>query len=133
MTVFLDSNVPMYAAGAEHRNKEPSLRFLRRAQDKSVSLVTSTEVLQEILHRYHRLGRPDVAAEVYHLVIDLCVAVLPVTLAETDLAVDLLNRHGGSVRDALHVAVMRHHDVTQVATFDAGFDAFAGVTRVELQ
>lgn len=130
MTVFLDSNVPMYAAGSAHPHKDPSLRLLRRAQLKSISLVTSTEVLQEILHRYHRLGRPDVAAEVYRLVIDLCVAVLPVTLAETDLAVDLLERNGGSVRDALHVAVMRHHDIVEVATFDVGFDAFAGVTRV---
>lgn len=130
MTVFLDSNVAMFAAGSAHAHKEPSLRLLRKAQDKSIELVTSTEVLQEILHRYHRLGRPDVATEVYHLITDLCQTVLPVTVADTDAAVRLLDEHPSSVRDALHVAVMTGHGVDVIATFDAGFDAFKEVSRL---
>jgi predicted nucleic acid-binding protein len=130
VSVFLDSNVAMYAAGAAHAHKEPSLRLLQQAHDKSIELVTSTEVLQEILHRYHRLGRPDVAAEVYHLITDLCLAILPVTLADTDAAVRLLAQHRSSVRDALHVAVMASHGVPTVATFDTGFDAFPQVSRL---
>jgi len=130
MNVFLDSNVAMYAAGSDHPHKQPSLRLLQQAQDNTIYLVTSTEVLQEILHRYHRLGRPDVAAEVYHLVTDLCATILPVTVADTDTAVGLLQTHPASVRDALHVAVMTSHDIQLVATFDAGFDAFSQVRRL---
>lgn len=131
MRVFVDSNVPMYAAGGPHPHKDPSLQFLARVQRGEIQAVTSTEVLQEILHRYHRLGRPEVARQVYDLLVQLCAEVLPVTIADTDACVDLLREVEGSVRDALHVAVMRNNDVDSVATYDAGFEVF-GVRRWSL-
>lgn len=124
MRVFVDSNVPMYAAGAPHPNKDACLQFLARAHSGEVQAVTSTEVLQEILHRYHRLGRPDIAGCVYELVVQLSAEVLPVTIADTDLCIDLLGDDGGSVRNALHAAVMRNNGVEVVASYDAGFTAF---------
>lgn len=128
MRVFVDSNIAMYAAGASHPHKQPCLRFLARAHGGDIQAVTSTEVLQEILYRYHRLGRADIAGDVYSLVVQLCAEVLPVTVADTDACVDLLTRVDGSVRDALHVAVMRNNGVEGIATYDLGFDAF-GVER----
>lgn len=65
MRVFVDSNIPMYVAGAEHPNKGPATRFLERAADREFDLCTSTEVLQEILFRYTVLGRPELADRVY--------------------------------------------------------------------
>lgn len=129
--VFVDSNVFMYAAGAEHPLKGPSLTFLRRATVGEVQAVTSVEVLQEILHRYRRLDLPDVAATVYDLAVQICVEVLPVTIAETDVAVSLLAGSGGSVRDAIHAAVMRNAGIEGIATFDVGFDQL-GVRRVDV-
>jgi predicted nucleic acid-binding protein len=131
MRVFIDSNIPMYAAGGAHPHKDPSLQFLARAHRREFQAVTSTEVLQEIVHRYHRLGRPEVARRVYSLVVQLCGEVLPVTIADTDGCVELLKDVGGSVRDALHVAVMRNNDVHSVATYDSGFEVF-GVQRFPL-
>jgi predicted nucleic acid-binding protein len=123
----------MYVAGAEHANRGPALAFLAQVRDGSVEATTSTEVLQEILHRYTRLGRPEVAFEVYRLFVELCHDVLPVSLADTDLAVQLLTRHPGvSVRDALHAAVMQHHGLTWIATFDTGFDGFPNIKRLPL-
>lgn len=80
----MDSNVVMYAAGAPHENKSPCLEFLQSARGGDVHAVTSTEVLQEVLHRYHRLGMPEVASEVYDLTVQVCAEVFPVTLADTD-------------------------------------------------
>ena len=131
MRVFVDSNIPMYAAGAAHPHKDPRLRFLQRVQAGEIQAVTSTEVLQEILHRYHRLGHPEIARQVYALVVQLCAEVLPVTIADMDACVDLVTAVDGSVRDALHVAVMRNAGVDTVATFDTGFDVF-GVQRLPL-
>jgi len=122
--VFLDSNVPMYAAGGTHPHKDPCLRFLTRVQRGEVQAVTSAEVLQEILHRSHRLGHSDVARRVYGLTVQLCSEVLPVTIADTDACVELLRDTEASVRDALHVAVMRHHDLQVVATYDTEFARF---------
>ncbi len=35
-----------------------------------------------------------------------------------------------SARDALHVAVMEHHGVVRILSFDQVFDAFPGLDRV---
>ena len=45
MTVFIDSDIPMYVAGRTHPNREPSLRFLEKVRSGAVEGVTSTEVL----------------------------------------------------------------------------------------
>lgn len=131
--VFVDSNVPMYVAGRDHPHREPARRFLARARAGEVEICTSTEVLQEILYRYSALQRMDLAAAVYDLFVQLCPTVLPVALADTDRARTLLAGHPGlSVRDAVHAAVMLNHDLSEIATFDAGFDGVSGISRVSL-
>ena len=133
MTVFVDSNIPMYVAGTDHPHKAPARRFLDQVRSGKIEACTSTEVLQEILHRYASLGRRDLARDVYNLFAGICPVVLGVTLADTDRARDLLGLHRGiSSRDAVHVAVMLNHRVTTIATFDAGFDDIAGIKRAHL-
>jgi uncharacterized protein len=131
--IFVDSNVPMYVAGREHPNREPARRFLDKARTGDVEICTSTEVLQEILYRYMALDRVDLALSVYDLFVDVCPVVLPVTLADTDRARDLLPESPGlSVRDAIHAAVMLNSEVAEIASFDAGFDRVLGIRRVTL-
>jgi uncharacterized protein len=132
--VFVDSNVPMYVAGRDHALRDPARRFLERARSSDVDICTSTEVLQEILYRYAALKRLDLAASVYDLFVQICPTVLPVMLADTDRAKALLVSSGGiSVRDAVHAAVMLNHDISEIATFDEGFDALDGISRVALR
>jgi predicted nucleic acid-binding protein len=132
--VFVDSNVPMYVAGRDHALRDPARRFLERARSGGVDICTSTEVLQEILYRYASLKRLDLAASVYDLFVQLCPTVLPVTLADTDRAKALLvSSRDISVRDAVHAAVMLNHDISEIATFDEGFDAVEGVKRIALR
>ena len=50
--VFIDANVPIYAAGGDHPYKEPCSRILRMAAEEPQSFVTDSEVLQELMHRY---------------------------------------------------------------------------------
>ena len=131
--IFVDSNIPMYVAGRDHPLRDPARRFMERAAAGAIDICTSTEVLQEILYRYSALNRRDLAGTVYDLFVQLCPVVLPVTLSDTDRARKLIADDGTlSVRDALHVAVMQNHDLTEVATFDRGFDRFAGITRLPL-
>lgn len=133
MTVFVDSNIPMYVAGREHPNRVPSQRFLERVRTGEVEACTSVEVLQEILYRYASLRRLDLAREVYDLFVQICPVVLPVTLADTDRARDILcSALNVSARDALHAAVMLNGGVERIATFDRGFDAIDGIRREAL-
>lgn len=133
MKIFVDSNIPMYVAGADHPHKASARRFLDQVRSGKPEACTSTEVLQEILHRYSSLGRRDLARDVYNLFAAICPVVLDVTLADTDLARDLLCAHKGiSSRDAIHAAVMLNHRIPEIATFDAGFDGIEGIRRVPL-
>jgi predicted nucleic acid-binding protein len=132
--VFVDSNLPMYVAGREHPLRNPARRFFQRARSGELDICTSTEVLQEILYRYTALKRLDLAVAVYDLFVQLCPTVLPVTLADTDRAKALLTSISAiSVRDAVHAAVMLNHTVTDIATFDEGFDRISGVKRLALR
>lgn len=131
--VFIDSNIPMYVAGREHENREPSRRFLERVRKGSVEACTSTEVLQEVLYRYSALNRFELAGEVYDLFVEICPVVHSVTLADTDRARRLLcDNTGVSARDAVHAAVMLNHDVEWIATFDSGFDRVPAIRRMKL-
>jgi predicted nucleic acid-binding protein len=133
MKVFIDSNIPMYVAGAPHPNREAARRFLDRVSARDVEACTSAEVLQEILWRYSALGKLELARQVYDLFVEICPVVLPITLAETDRARDLLCDGARiSARDALHAAVMLNHRIEWIATFDAGFDKVPGLRRLKL-
>jgi uncharacterized protein len=133
VTVFIDSNIPMYVGGREHPHRESARRFLDRVRSGAVDACTSTEVLQEILYRYAALRRLDLAAQVYDLFVQICPRVLPVTIADTDRAKGLVcGSDGVQVRDALHAAVMLNNEIRHIATFDQGFDAITGIERLDL-
>jgi uncharacterized protein len=132
LRVFIDSNVPMYVAGREHPLRAPSHAFLEKVRSGEIDACTSTEVLQEILYRYAALDRLDLGLGVYRLFVELCPLVLPVTLADTDRAQELLERTSGiSVRDAVHAAIMINHDIATIASHDRGFDRVAGIRRFD--
>lgn len=134
MTVFIDSNIPMYVAGRPHALREPARLFLEKVKSGEVEGATSTEVLQEILFRYSGLKRLDLARTVYDLFVQICPVVHPVTLADTDLAKDMLGSlRKASVRDAVHAAVMLNNGIHEIATFDAGFDFVPGIKRLKLE
>ncbi len=133
MNVFIDSNIPMFVAGAEHPHRDPARRFLAQVHKGQVEACTSTAVLEEILARYSAIGRADLAREVYDLFVEICPVVLGVTLADTDRARDLMCGGGKlSGRDALHTAVMLNHKIEWIATFDTGFDGVPGIRRLKL-
>ena len=116
----------MYAAGREHPNRLPSIRFLERVRAREVDA-------QEILYRYSSLGRLDLARSVYGLFVEVCPVILGVTLADTDRSRDLIcDGVAISVRDTFHAAVMLNHGIEAIATFDMGFDQIRGIRRETL-
>jgi predicted nucleic acid-binding protein len=131
--VFVDSNIPMYVAGAPHPNREPATRFMERVREGEIAACTSTEVLQEILYRYSALGRLDLAGRVYDLFVQIVPEIFDVTLGDTDVARDLITSTGGiSARDAVHAAVMINREVDTIATFDRGFERLGRLSLHQL-
>jgi predicted nucleic acid-binding protein len=129
--IFIDSNVPMYLIGASHPHKTDAQRLIERFLSERRRLVTDAEVLQEILHRYVAINRRDAIQPAFDALLGIIEDVLPVDREVALRAKEIvLGNPRLSARDAVHLAVMAQHDITQILTFDAGFDGLPGVTRL---
>jgi predicted nucleic acid-binding protein len=131
VTVFVDTAIIMYAGGAAHPLREPCQRLLERVADGRLEAVTSVEVVQEILHRFSALGRPEIGAAMARDTLDLFAPVLPITHATMRRMPDLIEQyHGLAARDLVHVATCLEEGITEIVSPDRGFDAVPGIHRL---
>ena len=129
--IFIDSNIPMYLVGTEHANKHAARRLLESCINRSERLVTSAEVLQEILHRYVSIDRRDAIQPAFDALLNVVDQVYAIETRDVERAKTLLQGVTAiSARDALHVAVMQRYDIARIMSFDAGFDRVATIERV---
>ena len=129
--ILVDSNIPMYLVGAPHAHKSDARRLLEKVVSERQSLVTDAEVLQEILHRYAAIDRRDAIQPAFDALMGIVDRVLAVDRSIAERAKQIvLGYRQLSARDAVHIAVMEHHGIEQIMTFDSGFDGFPGITRL---
>jgi predicted nucleic acid-binding protein len=140
--LFLDANVPAYAAGREHPLREPCKEVLRLSARSPRSFFTDAEVLQEMLHRYLSLRRwPEGKRVVLDFAVLMAGSVEPVTAEDAVRACDLADRHAVrsgarlAARDLLHAAVMLRSEGSpaRIVTADGDFDELAaeGIERLD--
>lgn len=130
-TILIDSNVPMYLVGGFHPHKNDAQRLLEEAIADSSRLVTDSEVLQEILHRYVGIERRDAIQPAFDALLGIVDDVLPVTRADAEAAKDVvLGSRKLSARDALHIAVMERSGIRTIMSFDRGLDERPGIRRL---
>ena len=129
--IFVDSNIAMYLVGEPHPNKEPARRGLEELVAAGESLCTDAEVLQEILHRYTAIRRPEAIDPAFESVIRLVDVVYPIERTDVERARRLLRTTPRlAARDAIHVAVMQGRDIGRILSFDVGFDGIPGIVRL---
>lgn len=129
--IFIDANIFMYAVGAAHPNKPPSIDYLRRVANGENDAATDAEVLQEILHRYRAIRRWDDGSRVYDLARSVVAKVLPITSDTVDRARSLMEEDNDlGARDAIHAAVALANGCTAICTYDQAFDRIPGLGRV---
>jgi len=129
--ILVDSNVPMYLVGAQHPHKVDARRLLERAIAERRRLVTDAEVLQEILHRYVAIDRRDAIQPCFELLLEVVDEVLVIDLAIVQRARELVIGHPDlTARDAVHAAVMQHHGIGEILSFDRHFDGLPGIARL---
>lgn len=132
MTVFIDTTVLMYAAGGEHPLREPCRRIVEAIGSKRVDAATSTEVIQEILHRGIAIRRVDASLDLADRTMDLFAPVLPITHALMRRVPDLVRRYPGlDARDLVHVATCIHEGIPAIVSADREFDKVAEVRRID--
>lgn len=121
----------MYLVGAPHPHKTDAQRRLEELVTGRERLVTDAEVLQEILHRYVSIDRPDAIQPAFDVLLGVVDEVFSVDRAAVERAKEIvLGRKGFSARDAIHLALMQIHGVKRILSFDRGFEGFPGITRL---
>lgn len=130
--ILVDSNVLMYAAGAEHPNKNPSVAWLERVARGDVDATLDAETLQEILYRYRSIRRWEEGRRVFDLARKMFPLVIPIDTEILDLARGILDSYPGLMaRDALHASVVVRHELEAICSFDRDFDRIAGLRRLK--
>ncbi len=116
---FVDTNLFMYAVGGEHPLRDRARQFFRESMKNRKPLVTSAEVLQELMHAYIPVGRIETLDAALLLVRSAVSTVWPVEEEDVRFARLLSDAHQGlGARDLLHLACCRRREVRQVRTFD---------------
>ena len=121
----------MYLVGAQHPHKADAKRWLDELVSGRERLVTDAEVLQEILHRYVLIQRPDAIQPAFNALLGVVDEVFAVDRAAVERAKEIvLGQKSLSARDAVHIALMQIHGIKRILSFDRGFDGFPGITRL---
>lgn len=129
--IFVDSNIPMYLVGAPHPHKTDARRWLEELVSGQERLVTDAEVLQEILHRYVSIARPDAIQPAFDALLGVVDQVFSVDQGAVERAKQIVLGHKAlSARDAVHLAIMQIHGINRILSFNRGFGSFAGITRL---
>ena len=129
--IFVDSNVPMFLIGQAHPHKSDAQRLLESLVLRRERLVTSTEVFQEILHRYVAIRRRDAIQPAFDALSAVVDEVFPIEREDAERAREIvLGFERISARDALHLAVMQRRSVRRILSFDRDFDGWPGLERL---
>ncbi len=131
MRVFIDTCIPMYAAGSEHPCKKSCLDIMESAARGILDAYTDVEVFQEILYRYFSINRKQIGLQVFDLFSAIMDgAVLPIRYPDVSLVRKLSKEETHahlSPRDFVHLAVMLNNDISCIVTTDQGFARIPGI------
>ena len=109
----------MYVVGRPHPLREPARQFFAESHWDRTSLCASAEVVQELVHAYLPVGRPQTLDAALLLIARSRVEVWPLEYADVTLARQLHERFPTlGARDSCHLASCHRHGVREIKTFD---------------
>lgn len=129
---LLDTNVFVYALGAEHHYREPCRAILRACRDGPLEPETSVELVQELASVLLRRA-PDRLVALGHVrdAATLC-RLHDFAVADIPLMMSLLEgRPGLAPRDAQFAATALGRGVRTIVSADRDFDGIAGIERID--
>ena len=122
--IFVDSNVFIYAVGRSHPLRSEAQKFFLNSSNNGKRLVTSAEVLQELLHVYlpvERMETLDAALELATKGVDHIISIDAAAVLHARNLVDKFP--GLTARDLLHLSVCQLHKIKDLKTYDRNLSA----------
>ena len=117
--IFVDSNVFIYAVGRSHPLKAEAQNFFLDSSKKGKRLVTSAEVLRELLNVYLPVERMEILDAAMELATQGVDLVIPIDSAAVLHARNLADNFPGlTARDLLHLSVCQLNKIKDLKTFD---------------
>ena len=124
--IFVDTNVFVYAVGRPHPLQQEARLFLEESLTEQVPLVTSSEVLQELMHIYLPVRRMQTLDAAYAVIEARIHDVWPMKPEDVRLARLLADSHGElNARDLVLLAACQRRGVRKMMTFDRALDNVA--------
>ena len=122
--IFVDTNVIMYAVGRPHPLRQEAREFFEEGFSSQAALVTSAEVLQELLHAYVPVGRIETLQAAFELAGSMFQTAWPLEIDDVHHAHRLIGSHPElGARDLIHLACCQRRGVTSIKTFDRALAA----------
>ena len=122
--IFVDSNVFVYAVGKPHPLRAEAQHFFLESSRNGKRLVTSAEVLQELLHVYLPVGRIKTLDAALDLATKGVDQIIPINSETVIQARHLVDEYPGlTARDLLHLSVCQIHKILEIKTFDRNLNA----------
>ena len=119
MMTFVDTNVIMYAVGRSHPLRQEARALFEESVSTGRALVTSAEVLQELLHAYIPVGRTQTLQAALDLAASMVQTTWSLEVEDVQHAHRLIGSHPElGARDLLHLACCQRRGVTSIKTFD---------------
>ena len=133
MALFIDTNIPIYAVGREHRYRQPCLRILNMVTADRSAFFTDSEALQEIIYYYVAARRwPEGRVALNRFAQTMQGRIEPVYADDVILAGQMVERYPGiDARDLIHTAVMQRLGITHIISADTDFDRIDGIQRLD--
>jgi len=131
--IFIDTDIPIYAAGRPHPLKEPAQQIILAIVNDTIKAVTSAEVFQEILYRYLHIHEREKGLQVFdHFHRIMRGNILPVEDADVWQARELAEQYPTlDARDLIHLGVMLRYRIKDIITADTGFDVVREINRID--
>ena len=128
--IFIDTNVFMYAVGRPHALRAPAREFFVESNRNRTPLVTSAEVLQEMVHAYLPVGRAETLDAAMSLLVRSGVQVWTLEEEDVTLARQLHEQYPSlGARDLCHLASCRRRGVSEIKTFDQALRGVVAAPR----
>ncbi|MBA2449933.1 MAG: PIN domain-containing protein [Chloroflexi bacterium] len=130
---FLDTNILLRHLTQDHPQHSPkATAYLARIERGELQVRTADTVVFETdftLQRFYRQPK-EAIRDVLLPLIELPGIVLP-GKRRFQKVFDLYVERNLSFADAYHAVLMRHLKLTEIVTWDRGFDRVAGIRRIE--